>query len=102
MVRVRANDIRHDRNQGGSATHHVGAVQSAGHSTAILRSRKCPPERAGPARSEEHTSELQSRPHLVCRLLLEKKKKEICAILTRRECSASDTHNTRYETRRAR
>src|SRR5690554_7072001 len=25
------------------------------------------------ARSEEHTSELQSRPHLVCRLLLEKK-----------------------------
>src|SRR5690554_7780552 len=27
-------------------------------------------------RSEEHTSELQSRPHLVCRLLLEKKKYE--------------------------
>src|SRR2546422_4211253 len=27
-----------------------------------------------PARSEEHTSELQSRLHLVCRLLLEKKK----------------------------
>src|SRR5436305_6598162 len=27
-----------------------------------------------PERSEEHTSELQSRPHLVCRLLLEKKK----------------------------
>src|SRR5436305_11984456 len=26
------------------------------------------------SRSEEHTSELQSRPHLVCRLLLEKKK----------------------------
>src|SRR3989442_5896662 len=34
-------------------------------------------DHAGPrvrARSEEHTSELQSRPHLVCRLLLEKKK----------------------------
>src|SRR3989442_7884705 len=32
-------------------------------------------------RSEEHTSELQSRPHLVCRLLLEKKKntcEELC------------------------
>src|SRR5690554_7625280 len=29
----------------------------------------------GLTRSEEHTSELQSRPHLVCRLLLEKKKK---------------------------
>src|SRR5436305_13752612 len=34
-------------------------------------------QRAGArlVRSEEHTSELQSRPHLVCRLLLEKKKK---------------------------
>src|SRR5690625_8046340 len=30
---------------------------------------------AAPVRSEEHTSELQSRGHLVCRLLLEKKKK---------------------------
>src|SRR5690554_7466572 len=30
----------------------------------------------GSSRSEEHTSELQSRPHLVCRLLLEKKKKK--------------------------
>mgnify|MGYP000704490246 CR=1 FL=1 len=29
-------------------------------------------------RSEEHTSELQSRLHLVCRLLLEKKKKNVC------------------------
>src|SRR3989442_4990916 len=28
-------------------------------------------------RSEEHTSELQSRPHLVCRLLLEKKKNDL-------------------------
>src|SRR3989442_6941271 len=33
------------------------------------------------ARSEEHTSELQSRPHLVCRLLLEKKKKITCTSL---------------------
>src|SRR2546429_5987245 len=31
---------------------------------------------AGISRSEEHTSELQSRLHLVCRLLLEKKKKK--------------------------
>src|SRR5947208_8990433 len=30
-----------------------------------------------PVRSEEHTSELQSPDHLVCRLLLEKKKKKI-------------------------
>src|SRR5436305_6645560 len=38
------------------------------------------PEQAGYRqlieRSEEHTSELQSRPHLVCRLLLEKKNKK--------------------------
>src|SRR5687768_18155504 len=34
--------------------------------------RRCAPSRA--RRSEEHTSELQSRLHLVCRLLLEKKK----------------------------
>src|SRR5258707_15046978 len=38
------------------------------------------PARAGlrkcPSRSEEHTSELQSRQYLVCRLLLEKKKKK--------------------------
>src|SRR2546422_6122387 len=33
------------------------------------------PRQASPRRSEEHTSELQSRLHLVCRLLLEKKKK---------------------------
>src|SRR3989442_8811274 len=31
-------------------------------------------------RSEEHTSELQSRPHLVCRLLLEKKKRITCNV----------------------
>src|SRR3712207_9307667 len=35
-----------------------------------------PPRRPDPGRSEEHTSELQSRQYLVCRLLLEKKKKK--------------------------
>src|SRR2546429_1193522 len=35
-----------------------------------------PPLSGAPLRSEEHTSELQSRLHLVCRLLLEKKKKD--------------------------
>src|SRR3989442_5202742 len=34
-------------------------------------------------RSEEHTSELQSRPHLVCRLLLEKKKNDTIATARR-------------------
>src|SRR5215510_15514288 len=38
----------------------------------------CPvPRAARRRRSEEHTSELQSRGHLVCRLLLEKKKKRL-------------------------
>src|SRR6266702_388010 len=54
--------------------------------TTLFRSRRSPHRRHGPpgasrrsagrvrrARSEEHTSELQSRGHLVCRLLLEKK-----------------------------
>src|SRR3989442_5704425 len=39
-------------------------------------------------RSEEHTSELQSRPHLVCRLLLEKKK--IVTIIDARHSSPDD------------
>src|SRR2546422_6225622 len=38
-------------------------------------------------RSEEHTSELQSRLHLVCRLLLEKKKKKHTPTLTSHDAS---------------
>src|SRR5215217_9471048 len=38
---------------------------------------RAPPPGVSPGRSEEHTSELQSRQYLVCRLLLEKKKKQI-------------------------
>src|SRR2546421_398517 len=40
-----------------------------------LASGGAPPKGEGVSRSEEHTSELQSRSDLVCRLLLEKKKK---------------------------
>src|SRR5438309_11225533 len=44
---------------------------------ALLRRRSRADARHGPVlRSEEHTSELQSQFHLVCRLLLEKKKKK--------------------------
>src|SRR2546430_8537817 len=39
-------------------------------------------ERNDPSRSEEHTSELQSQSNLVCRLLLEKKKKRSLALVT--------------------
>src|SRR5258705_3275496 len=38
-------------------------------------------------RSEEHTSELQSLRHLVCRLLLEKKKKNVTTTELQRSCS---------------
>src|SRR2546429_6835610 len=41
----------------------------------MVRAGNAPYHRHHLARSEEHTSELQSRLHLVCRLLLEKKKK---------------------------
>src|SRR5436305_11904890 len=50
------------------------------------------------SRSEEHTSELQSRPHLVCRLLLEKKNIIIAALnnlprrLGRPDALAIDIH----------
>src|SRR5256884_2542505 len=49
-------------------------------STAVRPSRMSSPVRV---RSEEHTSELQSRLHLVCRLLLEKKKKNPSSTLHR-------------------
>src|SRR2546430_12102533 len=55
------------------------------------RRRRCP-ARWRARRSEEHTSELQSQSNLVCRLLLEKKKKPAITqppLLT--------THNTRAE-----
>src|SRR2546422_7284285 len=42
------------------------------------RKQRCELRLVEDARSEEHTSELQSRLHLVCRLLLEKKKKKKC------------------------
>src|SRR5260364_58601 len=41
----------------------------------------CQPRIMGAARSEEHTSELQSPDHLVCRLLLEKKKTKRPAVV---------------------
>src|SRR5690625_6966158 len=44
----------------------------AGSFQLVMSPAKMPPSASG--RSEEHTSELQSRGHLVCRLLLEKKK----------------------------
>src|SRR3712207_7992600 len=45
-------------------------------SAIILSAYKSPDATVEAPRSEEHTSELQSRQYLVCRLLLEKKKKQ--------------------------
>src|SRR5437870_11008191 len=61
---------------------HQGRPEPADQRAGLLRYRRrgraadARPQRnaGGRARSEEHTSELQSRGHLVCRLLLEKKK----------------------------
>src|SRR3712207_8498815 len=54
--------------------------QASDTASSTSRQLGMPPRRSGgkyvPARSEEHTSELQSRQYLVCRLLLEKKKKK--------------------------
>src|SRR2546422_2806278 len=52
----------------------VGRTQGVGALTAAEATNH---SLSGPMRSEEHTSELQSRLHLVCRLLLEKKKKHM-------------------------
>src|SRR2546422_9692422 len=64
------------------------------------RSAAAPRPQLGPpsavSRSEEHTSELQSRLHLVCRLLLEKKKKKKTTNVMKKckigspQCSASN------------
>src|SRR5947209_17282888 len=55
------------------------------------RRQSAPHRRARRRRSEEHTSELQSRQYLVCRLLLEKKKEisiiEAKAVTKRTDCS---------------
>src|SRR5207302_8423555 len=53
-----------DLAQGARATYHFELTAPGGRRTGT---------RPAPARSEEHTSELQSRENLVCRLLLEKK-----------------------------
>src|SRR2546427_7959046 len=59
--------------------------------------RKTCSQVANDSRSEEHTSELQSQSNLVCRLLLEKKKKKKCS---RTYCQTtdvvSDAHKSYY------
>src|SRR5277367_7032764 len=56
-----------------------------------LRGTRCP---ISPARSEEHTSELQSHHDLVCRLLLEKKNKKIIQNMSNNNQSKTTTKPT--------
>src|SRR6266700_5458381 len=60
------------------------------------RRSRLPNGRRTPQRSEEHTSELQSRENLVCRLLLEKKKKNLhdAPYLQQQKSNKSITHFT--------
>src|SRR5688572_32437375 len=67
------------------------SATTVGSTMAPLRS---PPVRTrAPARSEEHTSELQSQSNLVCRLLLEKKKKKKTNQTTSQQISYTMTQN---------
>src|SRR2546422_4240193 len=66
-----------------------GPTSSMSRRVTCSRARRWSRSMARKTRSEEHTSELQSRLHLVCRLLLEKKKQTTTA------CDyASDRHNS--------
>src|SRR3712207_7214950 len=66
-------DRRDQERQGHAAGLHEGHADRPAHQGS--RGGLRPQLRAERQRSEEHTSELQSRQYLVCRLLLEKKKK---------------------------
>src|SRR5207253_4214720 len=87
MARVRRHELLGGGDHGGKSALHVGGAAAVEQPVADLRGKRV----AAPLlertrghdvgvpgetqyRSEEHTSELQSRGHLVCRLLLEKKK----------------------------
>src|SRR5262249_61224799 len=59
------------------------------------RARAIPPGRGVGGRSEEHTSELQSLTNLVCRLLLEKKKKSTSRRASTTNASTCDPRTTR-------
>src|SRR5207253_7228251 len=73
-IGVREDRSEHERPSHNAAPVHLGSWQV---SRPVLFSYARGASRRTKQRSEEHTSELQSRGHLVCRLLLEKKKKKL-------------------------
>src|SRR3989442_7720607 len=68
-----------------AAAHQLAALDRDRDPLALLHAVVAREQRAGArrrrARSEEHTSELQSRPHLVCRLLPSNKKEAVGRVL---------------------
>src|SRR2546429_1419677 len=68
----------HPAGIGGSAR--VERAQRHRGEDGFSRTARHPVHRPREKRSEEHTSELQSRLHLVCRLLLEKKNNKACSL----------------------
>src|SRR5690625_411016 len=72
-----------------SALHLRFQAERQAHARPSVASTRSPARCRGKRRSEEHTSELQSRGHLVCRLLLEKKKEK------RKPNSNSSTDNSK-------
>src|SRR3712207_8059440 len=69
-----ADAPRLGRKPGAMGADHPGGGERVADARAALRRRRRALGTAPASRSEEHTSELQSRQYLVCRLLLEKKK----------------------------
>src|SRR2546422_5064654 len=70
--------VRRDARRRGGRACRCGRPPRRDASPGARRRRECDARaRSHPSRSEEHTSELQSRLHLVCRLLLEKKKTHV-------------------------
>src|SRR2546422_7917069 len=99
MDRVAVDDRRESRMTDGSSTS-SGAAQRLGPLADALQDATLPAcvRDAGGryVRSEEHTSELQSRLHLVCRLLLEKKNRHTSSAAFRQcqafACAGSSKH----------
>src|SRR5688572_32314991 len=79
----RAGEAEADRARRSGGADRRGIERSGG--AAVPEHRRAPSPQESP-RSEEHTSELQSQSNLVCRLLLEKKKKNTTIY------SCNDTH----------
>src|SRR3712207_8925012 len=75
LFRSETANVPHPRSQGGTRDVRAGQAAAGGGGMSGPWSRA--------SRSEEHTSELQSRQYLVCRLLLEKKKTDIVRTYTR-------------------